>query len=163
MLGMKRRDTEMTTLRPQETPRVEPWGELGKLHAEMDRLFGNVLGPIPWWGDGTVFTPAVDLYETEGEVVMNVYLPGLTLEDIHLNITGNTLLIAGERKPAVPEDGTKTHLTQGAYGRFEVRYTLPAEIRADETKATLRNGMLEVKLPKQEPAPPKTVEIAVEG
>lgn len=162
MLGMKRRDTEMTTVQPQEAPRVEPWGELGKLHAEMDRLFGNVLGPIPWWGDGAAFTPAVDLYETEGEVVMNVYLPGLTLEDIHLQVTGNTLAITGERKPAVPENGAKAHLTQGAYGRFEVRYTLPAEIQVEATHANFRNGLLEIRLPKQEPAPAKTVEITVE-
>lgn len=163
MLGIKRRDTDVTTLHPQETPRVEPWGELGKLHAEMDRLFGNVLGPIPWWGDGTTFTPAVDLYETEGEIGMNVYLPGMALEDIHLQITGRQLVITGERKPAVPEKGAKAHLTQGAYGRFEVRYTLPTEILAAETKAVFRNGMLEVKLPKREPMLPQTVDIPVEG
>jgi HSP20 family protein len=109
------------------------------------------------------FTPAVDLYETAEEMVLHAYLPGMSREDIHLEVVGETLHLSGETKPRTPETEATVHLAEGNYGRFDFRYTLPVEVKTDQCKAVYRNGVLEVRLPKTEAARPKPVEITVEG
>lgn len=166
MFGLKRRDGEVSLARPQaEILRWDPWSEFHRLRSEMDRLFGSLFGPTPeWLGAGaSTYTPPVDLYETTDELILNAYLPGMSREDIHVELVGDTLHIRGESKPSVPEKGAIVHLAQGGYGRFDLRYTLPAEVKADAVKATYRNGVLEVRLPKVETAQRKPVEIKVEG
>jgi HSP20 family protein len=166
MLGLRRRDEETALARPLGTEAVpwNPWTEFDRLRAEMDRLFGGVLGPPPrlMRGLGT-FTPAVDMYETADEVVLNAYLPGISREDIHLELVGDTIRITGEIKTAVPEKEVTVHQAEGAYGRFDLRYALPVEVKPEACKAVYRNGMLEIRFPKAEAAKPKPIEIRVEG
>jgi HSP20 family protein len=166
MLGLARRNGETAVPRPEraELTRWDLWNEFHRLREEMDRLFGGVIGPIPRLAGGqTGYTPAVDLYETAEEVVLNAYLPGMSREDIHLEVVGEILHLTGETKPQVPEQDTTVHLAEGKFGRFDFRYTLPVEVKAAECTAIYRNGVLEVRLPKTEAARPKPVEITVEG
>jgi HSP20 family protein len=166
MLGLTRRNPETALAQPPRPAmeRWNPWGEFDRIRAEMDRLFGGLVGTAPRWTvEPGVFTPTVDLYETTDEVVVNAYLPGMSREDIHLEVMGNTLRLYGETKPAVPEKDVTVHLAEGTYGRFEFRYALPVEVKAEECRAAYRNGVLEVRLPKAESAKPKPVEIRVEG
>ena len=166
MLGLTRRDSETAVPRTEhaEMGRWDPWSEFHRLRAEMDRLFGGVIGPMPRRFEGrTGYIPAVDLYETAEEVVLNAYLPGMSREDIHLEVVGETLHLTGETKPPVPEKDTTVHLAEGNFGRFDFRYTLPVEVKTAECTAIYRNGVLEVRLPKSEAAKPKPVEIRVDG
>jgi HSP20 family protein len=172
MLGLKRRDDETALGRALGTEVVpwNPWTEFDRLRAEMDRLFGGVLGPPPRLmkaeyplAVGGTFTPAVDMYETAEEVVLNTYLPGISREDIHLELVGDTIRITGEIKAAVPEKEVTVHQAEGAFGRFDLRYALPVEVKPEACKAVYRNGMLEIRFPKAETAKPKPIEIRVEG
>jgi HSP20 family protein len=166
MFGLARRGNEVPLARPTGPEMLlwEPWPEFERLRAEMDRLFGGVMSaPKDWPAEGKAFMPTVDLYETENELVMNAYLPGLSPEDIHLEVLGDTLRLTGETKSNVPEKEVTVHRAEGAYGRFDLRYTLPVEVKAEECRATYRNGMLEVHMPKVEIAKPTPVEVRVEG
>jgi HSP20 family protein len=119
---------------------------------------------MPRWTAGiSTYTPAVDIYETADEVVLNAYLPGMSREDIHVEVLGDTIHISGESKPNLPEKDVTVHLAQGGFGQFDLRYTLPAEVKADQVKAVYRNGVLEIRLPKAESAKPQPVEVQIEG
>lgn len=172
MLGLKRRENETAPARPLGTEPAawDPWKEFTRIRTEIDHLFGEVLGTpprlleagYPKAGEGA-FVPAVDIYETAEEVVLNVHLPGISREDLRLELVGDTLHLTGETKPAVPEKEVRVHRAEGAYGRFDLRYEMPVEVKPEECKAVYRNGMLEIRLPKSEAAKPKPVEIRVEG
>lgn len=170
MLGLKRRESGM--VRPAGEARWDPWGEFSRIRAEMDRLFSSLFGStgtfgpalLPGWAETTgTFVPAVDLYETPREFVCFISLPGMTREDIHVEVEGDVLHISGERKPPVLEKEAFAHQVQNSYGRFDLRYTLPAEVNAEAIKAVYRNGVLEVRLPKVEAAKPKPIEVRVES
>lgn len=166
MLGLTRRDGEAAVARPYAaTPtRWDPWSDFNRIRSEMDTLFDRFFGPGPRYGETAAgFAPAVDLYETKEEFVLNAYLPGLSREDIHLEVIGATLHIWGERKSLLPEKEAVIHIAQGGQGTFDFRYTLPVEVKAEEVKATYRNGVMEVRLPKAEWARPRPVEVQIEG
>ena len=166
MLGLRRRENETALTRPLDTEMTpwNPWAEFDRLRAEMDRLFGGMLGPPPRLPEGYgAFRPAVDMYETADELVLNAHLPGMSREDIHLEVVGDTIHLSGETKGNLPEKDVTVHRAEGSYGRFDVRCTLPVEVKPEECKAVYRNGMLELRLPKTEAAKPKPVEIRIEG
>lgn len=168
MLGLTRHDGGTTLARTPSSGttigRWDPWSEFSRLRSEMDTLFDRFFGETPRLiqGIGT-FTPAVDLYETPEELVLSAYLPGMSREDIHLEVVGDTLHLWGERKPITPEKDVTIHLAQGVSGQFDFRCGLPVEVKPDAVKAVYRDGVLEVRLPKAESAKPKPVEIRIQG
>jgi HSP20 family protein len=166
MLGLTRRDGDPIPARREkaEVTCWDPWGEFNRLQTEMDRLFTGLFRPAPRLMEGIpAFTPAVDVYETAEELVLNAHLPGMSREDIHVEVLGDTLRMSGETKAAVPEKEVTVHVLEGGYGRFDLRYTLPVEVKTDACKATYRNGVLEVRLPKVEEVKAKPIEIRVDG
>jgi HSP20 family protein len=166
MLDPTRRNGETVPARARTTPiaRWDPWSEFNRLSTELDGLFTSLFGTAPRPVEGiTTFTPAVDLYETAEELVVNAHLPGISREDLTVEVLADSIRIAGETRLSIPEIGVTVHQTQGRYGKFDVRYSLPIEIKAEQVKATYRNGVLEVRLPKVEAVRPKPVEVRVEG
>lgn len=165
MLGLTRRNGETALTRPLGTTlgRWDPWGDFNRIRAEMDSLFERFFGQMPRYAEGIGFAPAVDLYETKEEFVFNIALPGMSREDIHLEVIGNTVHVWGERKTALPEQDAVIHLAQSGTGAFDFRYTLPVEVKTDQVKATYRNGVMEIRLPKADWARPKAIEVQIEG
>jgi HSP20 family protein len=152
--------------RPRHTEfgRWDPWAELDRVRTEIDPFFRAFLGPTPRQIEGyRAFTPPVDLYETAEELVLRVYLPAMSREDVHLEVVGDTIHLWGESKPVVPEKEFTVHLTGGYCGAFDLRYALPVEVQSERCTATYRGGVLEVHLPKVETARPRRVQIEVEG
>ena len=106
-----------------------------------------------------MWAPPVDVYETKDELVIAAEVPGLNQKDIHLSITGDVLTLKGER-PWKPE------VEQGNYyrnerwsGRFERTLPLPIPVQAAKVKATYRDGVLTVTLPKADEIKPKEIKI----
>ncbi len=112
---------------------------------------------------GTGAAPEIDLYETAEELVVNAYLPGISREDLHLEVLGDTFRITGELKQNIPEISTRVYVAQGRSGKFDLRYTLPIEIIAEQVKATYRRGVLQVRLPRAKAAQSSQVEVPIEG
>jgi HSP20 family protein len=164
MLGLTRRNETALTRPTTAATRWDPWGEFDRLRTEMDQMFDRFLPRTARWSEASpVFSPAVDLYETADDVVLNAYLPGMSREDIHLEVLGDTIHIWGESKPNIPEKDVTVHLVQGGFGQFDFRYRLPVEVSAEGCKATYRNGVLEIRLPKSEAAKPRSIEVQIAG
>ena len=108
---------------------------------------------------GRMWMPAVDLYETQDDVVVAIDLPGVREKDIALSITGDVLMVKGERRFEEQQNSDTTLHLERVYGKFERSIRLPMPVDATRVKATYRDGVLEVTLPKAEEVRPKEIKI----
>ena len=145
--------------------RWEPFRDMMTLRDAMGQLFEESMvrrSPFGAWPFGRredAATPAVDMYETEGEVMVKASLPGLKPEEVDITITGNALEIRGETKEETEEKRGDYFYKERSYGAFQRSLTLPVEIKADEAEATFENGVLTLKVPKVEQAKAKQIKI----
>ena len=139
--------------------RWEPAREMMTLREAMDRLFDDAFTrPLSIAGNGWA-VPAVDMYQTDNEVVVKAALPGMKADDVQLNVTGEVLTIKGEIKQKDELKEKAYHLREQRWGSFERSVILPTEVVADKAKADFENGILTIALPKAEEAKPKTITI----
>lgn len=134
--------------------------ELDNLRREMDRLLE--LSPFDW-SPSQVFNqwaPAIDLYEERDAFVVKTELPGLKKEDIEISLHDGALTISGERKVEEKRGGTH-YRSERFYGRFQRTLTLPKPVDPNNVKATYKDGILTVTLPKAEEAKPRQIEVKV--
>jgi len=109
----------------------------------------------------TAWTPAVDIFETEHDVVLKAELPDMKESDIDVRVEKNTLTLSGERKYEKEFSEENALRTERYYGTFSRSFTLPNTIKQDGVKAEYKNGVLTVTLPKLEEAKPKQIKVAV--
>ena len=109
----------------------------------------------------STWSPAVDIYETPETIVMKADLPGLSREDIEIQILDNTLTLRGERRFAKDVEQENYLRIERAYGAFQRNFTLPATAQQDKIRAVFRDGVLELMLPKVEGTKPKKIAIEV--
>ena len=139
--------------------RWEPAREMMTLREAMDRLFDDAFTrPLSIAGNGWA-VPAVDMYQTDNEVVVKAALPGMKADDVQLNVTGEVLTIKGEIKQKDEVKEKAYHLREQRWGMFERSVILPTEVVADKAKADFENGILTISLPKAEEAKPKSISI----
>ena len=150
--------------------RIECWHPLGGVErwdpfrGEMIRLFDSffrrptVVETAP---GACAWMPVVDMYETKDDVVLTFEVPGVREKDIALSITGDMLTVRGARAFDRELEKESYHRVERAYGQFERTLELPMPVQADRVKATYRDGVLEVKLPKAEEVKPKAIKIDI--
>jgi HSP20 family protein len=109
----------------------------------------------------STWTPTVDIYETPETIVLKAELPGLSREDIEIQIRDNALSLKGERRFAKDAQQENYLRIERAYGAFQRSFTLPATIQQDKIRAVFRDGVLELTLPKAEEAKSKKIAIEV--
>jgi HSP20 family protein len=130
--------------------RFRPFGEdLADIQTQMNRLFGPV---------ERVWAPPADMHETQDEAVIAVELPGLTEKDIRLSIVDDVLTVQGEKGRAEVQEANQ-YQQERWFGKFERAFSLPFPVDAGQVKATFRDGVLTVKLPKAEEVKPKEIKI----
>ncbi len=134
-----------------------PFEELERIRREFDRLMEEFLKEEP---AERVFAPALDVYETDGEVVVKAELPGVKKEDIEVFIRDNNLIIRGEKKEEKEEKTETVHRVERVYGKFERVVGLPTDVKLEGIKAEFKDGVLEVRLPKEKTSKEKKIEIA---
>ena len=135
--------------------RWDPFRNLLRLDRELDRVFDRLFGrPALRWDteEPGVRIPSVDLSETESEMVVRAELPGIDKDKIQIEVTPDSVSISGEMSEEREEKGETHHRRERVWGRFERTVPLPVEVVSDQTKATYRDGLLEVHLPKSERA-----------
>jgi len=120
------------------------------------RMLNEPRGARPW-------SPSVDIYETENELVLKADLPDVKLADIEVRVENQTLTLKGERKFEKDESAKGFHRIERSYGTFERSFTVPSSVDAEKVAADYKNGVLTVKLPKKEAAKPRQVKIEVKG
>lgn len=108
----------------------------------------------------TGWTPALDLYQTNDDVVAVVELPGMRKEDIELSLQDGILTISGERKDETSEDD-KTARTERFVGKFRRSISLPTRVNTNQVNATYKDGILTITLPKAEEVKPKQIQVNV--
>lgn len=134
------------------------------MQTEMNRVFDNFFGRPTSAASamsGRVWMPVVDMYETNDALVLNFEVPGVREKDIALSITGDLLTVKGERQFSQELRDDNSFHTERVYGKFERSIRLPMPVQAARVKATYRDGVLEVNLPKAEEIRPKEIKIGV--
>jgi HSP20 family protein len=143
--------------------RWDPARELDTFQTDMNRLFDSFFGRRDTATNGNGYArrwiPAMDLVETDDELVLRADLPGLDRDDIEIEVKDNVLTVAGERKAEHEEKGEGFYRVERASGRFSRSLDLPRGIKADGVSANFDRGVLEVRIPKPEERKPTRVEI----
>ena len=149
-----------------QSPELSTWPSLDRwadLRDEMNSLFelpmtGNLARQAQLFSG---WTPALDLYQNNDNVVAVVELPGMRKEDIDISLHDGMLTIAGERQSSSGE-GENAERTERFSGKFRRSITLPTRVDAGKVSASYKDGILTVTLPKAEEAKPKKVEVTIE-
>ena len=143
--------------------RWEPLREFSTLQNEMNRLFNTVFDSPAPAGNGGLrrWMPAMDLVESGDHFVLRADLPGLSEEDVTIEVEDRVLTISGERKAEHESDKEGYHRIERAFGAFSRSLTLPEGVDADAVQATFDRGVLEVRIPKPEERKPRKVAIGV--
>jgi HSP20 family protein len=146
--------------------RWEPVRELNTLQSEMNRLFSGLFeAPVPGNGTGGVrrWIPAMDLVETDEQFVLRADLPGLSENDVNVELEHDVLTVSGERKSEHEERKEGYYRVERASGAFSRSLTLPEGVDPEGIKANFDHGVLEVRIPKPEERKPRKVAISVAG
>ena len=142
--------------------RWEPVRELSSFQNDVNRLF-NTFFDTPTAGNrsGRRWVPAMDLVETEDHFVLRADLPGLTEQDVHIDVEADVLTVSGERK-SEDEDKREGYVrVERSYGAFRRSLTLPEGVEAEAVTASFDRGVLEIRIPKPEQRKPRRVAIQV--
>ncbi len=121
----------------------------------VNRMLSEPRSQRPW-------TPAVDILETDNELVVKADLPAVDMRDIHVEMENGTLTLRGERKFEKEEKETGYHRIERSYGSFARYFSLPDTVEPDKVKADYKNGVLTVTLPKKEIAKPRSIKVQVD-
>ena len=134
-----------------------PWDSyklLLEIRRRMNQLLGEGIDSFDSIGqladEAASWKPPFDLVENESEFVIFGELPGMTKDDIKIQLQGYELVVKGERRPSPPEGTTGFHLAERYYGTFQRKFTLPEVIDEDAINSTFKDGLLEITVPKAE-------------
>ena len=141
--------------------RWDPFRDLNLLQDRMNRLFDDA--GRNWRADEpaatTTWSPSVDIFETEGEIIVKAELPGMDRNDITLHLENNVLTLRGERKFQKETKEENYHRIERSYGTFSRSFSIPATVDEEKIRADYKDGVLKIALPKKEQAKPKQIKI----
>jgi HSP20 family protein len=145
----------------------EPLRSVLGLQDEVNDLFRNFFRGFGGrrvfdWSDDGAWMPLADVEETDDAYIVSCDVPGMGREDLTISIQENVLSIHGERKRERDERKRGRVLSERSYGSFDRAFTLPGTVDADKVKASCRNGVLTITLPKKPEAKPRQIEVKVD-
>jgi HSP20 family protein len=139
--------------------------ELMSLQDRMNRLYEGTIPRSPATREDNLFAgswaPAVDIYETENEIVLKAELPDIDPKDVDIRIEDNILYLKGERKFLKETNEENFHRIERNYGAFARSFSLPHTVAVDKIVASYKDGVLSLKMPKREETKPKQIKINV--
>lgn len=142
----------------------KPFGDLLSMHDRINRLFED-----EFYGDQkrsesslASWYPTTDIYETKDEYVFKLEIPGLSKDDVKIELNNNTLSLKGERKEEKEVKKEDYHRIESFSGTFSRSFSLPKNVDAGKVNATLKDGILEVRIGKAEAVSTKEIPIAVQ-
>ena len=119
----------------------------------LSRLFSEPASR-PW-------SPAVDIFETDNELVLKADMPDIDPKNVAIQLENGTLTLKGERRFEDQKNGRGFHRIERSYGSFTRAFSLPETVEGDKVKADYKNGVLTVTLPKKEVAKPRTINVDI--
>jgi HSP20 family protein len=142
--------------------RWDPFQQMNRLQDRVNRLFNeSVYRPSEENDFYGIWSPPVDIYETDNELVLKAELPGIKPENVDIRIENNTLSLKGERKFEEESKKDNFHRMERSYGTFIRSFTLPRTVEQDKVVAEYKDGVLSVTLPKKEETKIKQISIKV--
>jgi HSP20 family protein len=144
--------------------RWEPFEGLHSIQSRINDLFEDTFGRSRLAraaANGAIWYPPVDILESKEAYLIRAELPGMKKEDFNLELKEGTLTLSGERKVEEPANGVEYHRVERLAGKFTRSFFLPQTVKQDAIKATYRDGILEVYVPKAEEAQPKQITVSV--
>src|SRR5438105_7371967 len=141
--------------------RWEPFRGATALQDQVNRLFNDVLERTGEESSLSASAPAVDIYETEHELVVKADLPEVDPKDLDIRVENNILTIRGERKFEKNVNQENYLRVERSYGSFARSFTLANTVNSDAIKAEYQNGVLTLSIPKREEAKPKQIKVNV--
>jgi HSP20 family protein len=145
--------------------RWDPFRDMISLRERMDKLFEESLARFRAPEEEVVptfWSPAVDIYETDENIIVKAELPGIEKEDVAIEVKDNNLILRGERKREKEVKEENYHRIERSYGSFMRSFSIPVSVKQNQVKAKFKDGVLEVTLPKAEEAKPKLIKVEVE-
>jgi len=143
---------------------MDPFRELSTIQERMNQLFEDFVGRSFGGREGELavggWAPTVDIYETDDDIVVTAELPGLEKDQIGVEYKEGVLTLRGERKLEREVKEENCHRMERSYGAFHRSFTLPGSIDEEKISARMKNGVLEIHLPKKEAAKPKQIKVA---
>lgn len=146
----------MRNLQDMSITHFDPFANLRLFEDAVTRMFSEPSASRPW-------SPAVDIFETENELVVKADLPEVEQKDIDVRVENQTLTISGERSFAHEQTSKGYHRIERGYGKFTRSFAVPQSFDTEKVGAAFRNGVLTVTLPKKEAAKPKQIKVAIEA
>ena len=144
--------------------RFEPFRELTALQNEMGRWMNVLSGGTTTPGNGTsTWLPAVDVWETDNELVLSFDLPGIPEDKIGVELDDNVLTVSGERERTQEQSSERFYRFERRYGTFSRSVTLPTGVTDQDITANYKDGVLEVRVPKPEEQKPKRIQVGTQG
>ncbi len=139
----------------------QPFRGAATLQEQINRIFGDGMGRTAEESNLTPWAPAVDIYETENELVVQADLPDVNPQDLDIRVENNILTIRGERKFETKVSDDNYLRIERAYGSFSRSFSLANSVNSDAIKADYHDGVLTLSLPKTEEAKPKQIKVNV--
>jgi HSP20 family protein len=143
----------MTLLKYTPFSDVDEMPGLRQMQETLSRFLSEP-GSRPW-------TPAVDILETENDLILKMDVPEVELEGVDIRLENQTLTVKGERKFEKHADSKAYHRIERSYGAFARSFTLPETVDTDQVRADFKNGVLSIVLPKKEVAKPRTIKVEI--
>ena len=141
--------------------RFEPFRGVTSLQDQINRVFHDAFDRSAEEGSLTPWAPAVDIYETEHELVVKADLPDVKPEDLDIRVENNILTIRGERKFEKKVNEDNYLRVERSYGSFSRSFSLANTVNTDAIKADYKDGVLTLSIPKREEAKPKQIRVQV--
>jgi HSP20 family protein len=141
--------------------RFEPFRGVSTLQDQINRLFNETFDHSSEEGNLTTWAPAVDIHETEQELVVKADLPGVKAEDLDVRVENNLLTIRGERKFEKKVNEQNYLRVERSYGSFSRSFSLANTVNTEAIKADYKDGVLTLSIPKREEAKPKQIKVQV--
>ena len=140
--------------------RWEPAREMMTLREAMDRLFDDAFTrPLSIRDGWSLTTPAINMFQTDNEVVVKASIPGIKAEEVQINVTGDVLTLKGEVNQEEERKDRAWHIREQRFGSFERSVALPTSVKSDQAEAVFENGILTITLPKADEVKPRTINI----
>lgn len=146
-----------------EVVRWEPFTGLNSIQSRINDLFDETFGRSRAFvnSNSGIWFPPVDVLESRDSYLIRAELPGMKREDFNLEVREGTLTLSGERRFEEPASGVEYHRVERVSGKFARSFSLPHTVKNEEIKASYRDGILEIHVPKAEEAKPKQIAINI--
>ncbi|MDA8172679.1 MAG: Hsp20/alpha crystallin family protein [Nitrospiraceae bacterium] len=165
-MALKSKEESRELARKEQARAISPFEHLERQFEEFFRRPFSMLRQ-PWWPARRVFeaeelSPSVDIFEDAGDIVLKAELPGMSKQDITVDLTDHIITISGEKKKEEKIEDKNFYRVERSYGAFTRSFELPSDVKADQVKAKFHDGVLEVRLPKTEEAKRKAKSVPIE-